>query len=146
MILAGLIRATVASRAVWAFFAFSIFCFIPITIFVCGLLGKCVDCCYDYSLFFWNLKQVVFVFGFAWFFYPWVWIAGTGTGRMSVNTEAILYLVLDLIAKVVVGWIIICMRPICNLCDFNCHEEYCEKVEKSLCHAGFKCEKYDKEY
>lgn len=145
MILSGLIGATIADSYVWFFFAFGILLFLPITFYVLSLRNQCVDCEYDYSLFFWNFRNIVLIFAVGWFFYPWVWVAATATNRLSVNGEAIAYFVLDVITKALFGWFIICMRPICNCCDFDDCEGAHGKIRYSLEQAGYSVQedKYD---
>ena len=53
----------------------------------------------------------------AWFCYPIVWIVSEGTGTLSVDGEVIIYAVLDIIAKALLGFFIITSRSITSFRD-----------------------------
>ena len=53
----------------------------------------------------------------AWFCYPIVWIVSEGTGTLSVDGEVIIYAVLDIIAKALLGFFIITCRGITSFTD-----------------------------
>jgi len=98
MIISGLIGSLICGGEKWAFFGFSILCFIPI-------LGQLCSSTPEFS----HMNRNVFdqarnLIVVTWFFYPIVWILAEGTATISANAEAILYTVLDIIAKSALGW------------------------------------------
>lgn len=98
MIIGGLIGALVCGGEKWAFFGFSILCFIPI-------LGQLSASTPEYKHFNRNVfDQACNLIVVSWFFYPIVWILAEGTSTISANAEAILYTVLDIISKSALGW------------------------------------------
>jgi bacteriorhodopsin len=104
MIIGGLIGALVCGGEKWAFFGFSILCFIPVLGYLCYVRKRFSY--YDSRVF--ELVKNVTVL--AWFFYPVVWILAEGTGVICAQGEAICYTVLDIISKSVFGFVF-CNNP-----------------------------------
>jgi len=101
MIIGGLIGALVCGGEKWAFFGFSILCFIPILWFLCALEAQAKE---GHLRIFRSIMNLTVL---SWFFYPIVWILAEGTGVLCANAEAICYTVLDIISKSVFGAIIV---------------------------------------
>jgi bacteriorhodopsin len=101
MIIGGLIGALVCGGEKWAFFGFSILCFIPILWFLCALEAQVKD---RQTRIFRSIMNLTVL---SWFFYPIVWILAEGTGVLCANAEAICYTVLDIISKTVFGFLIV---------------------------------------
>jgi len=101
MIIGGLIGALVCGGEKWAFFGFSILCFIPILWFLCALEAQAKE---GHLRIFRSIMNLTVL---SWFFYPVVWILAEGTGVLCANAEAICYTVLDIISKSVFGAIIV---------------------------------------
>merc|ERR1719456_1389900 len=99
MIISGLIGALICQNHKWAFFGFSILCFIPLLFFLWNLRDEGVDNR--------TYNQVATITVVTWFFYPIVWIFAEGTDKLCAQGEAICYTVLDIISKSVFGWIIV---------------------------------------
>jgi len=112
MIVAGLIASVVETGHKWFFFAFSMLCFLPVIYYICDLRSRAVDTRFDYALFFWNYNCMANLTAIAWFCYPIVWILAEGTGTLSADGEAIIYTVLDIIAKALLGLLIISSKSI----------------------------------
>merc|ERR1712100_243877 len=112
MIVAGLVASVVEDGFKWFFFAFAILTFIPVIYYICWLRRKVVDSRFDYALFFWNYSTMANLTAIAWFAYPIVWILCEGTSAVSADGEAIIYTVLDLISKALLGMFIISSRSI----------------------------------
>jgi len=130
MIVSGLIGSLVEnsgagfgnSNEKWAFFAFSMLCFIPILYFLCSnngdgkqsLLG---DLCSGLGVFCSNItsnepraktyQRAMNLTVITWIVYPIIWILSEGTQTISVEGENIAYTVLDILAKSVFGWLIV---------------------------------------
>merc|ERR1712216_811681 len=117
MIVAGLIASVVDGGFKWFFFAFAILTFLPVIHYICWLRSKVVDARFDYSLFFWNYSTMANLTAFAWFAYPIVWVLCEGTSVISADGEAIIYTVLDLISKALLGMFIISSRSIYTAID-----------------------------
>lgn len=98
MIIAGLIGSLICGGEKWIFFGFSMLCFIPILFQLCAVNRKFNHMSNQV------LQQAVYLIVISWFFYPIVWILAEGTSTISANAEAILYTVLDIIAKSGLGW------------------------------------------
>jgi bacteriorhodopsin len=117
MIISGLIGALVCSGEKWAFFGFSILCFIPILTSLCqwdraaqllkdgGKVNENLGEFTDARLRRYRTAMNITVI--TWFFYPIVWIFAEGTGKMTAYAEAICYTALDVIAKSVFGFVIV---------------------------------------
>merc|ERR1719321_884900 len=86
MIISGLIGALVCSGEKWAFFGFSILCFIPILTSLCQW-DRAAQLLKDGDKVNENLAE--------------------GTGKMTAYAEAISYTALDIIAKSVFGFVIV---------------------------------------
>merc|ERR1712216_678485 len=114
MIVAGLVASVVEDGFKWFFFAFAILTFIPVIYYICWLRSKVVNVNFDYSLFFWNYATMANLTAFAWFCYPIVWIIAEGTGTISADGEAIVYAVLDIISKALLGMFMLSARSIYN--------------------------------
>merc|ERR1711865_911528 len=112
MIVSGLIASVVCDSAKWFFFGFSILCFIPIIAYICWWKNKVVDAQFDYGFYFWNYGSMANLTTIAWFLYPVVWIMSEGLTVLSADGEAIVYTVLDLISKVLLGMFVISARSI----------------------------------
>merc|ERR1719161_2797204 len=110
--LADLIASVVDGGFKWFFFGFAMLTFLPVIHYICWLRSKVVDARFDYSLFFWNYSTMANLTAFAWFAYPIVWILCEGTSVISADGEAIIYTVLDLISKAVLGMFIINARSV----------------------------------
>lgn len=126
MIIAGLIGALLCDNAKWAFWGFSMLCFLPILWQLCAWdnkdhardepnLGanpspvqkkKFIE---DYFLFhMWSgFKNPMYLTVILWSFYPIVWIFAEGTDQLSANGEAVAYTVLDILAKSLFGFMIV---------------------------------------
>jgi len=129
MIAAGLIGSTVGNGDRWVFFGFSMLNFIPIIYYLCERKNRAIDnrrfrgdgsvvddIMSTEGAF---LPSVYFILGYnnimrltvlAWSLYPIVWILAEGTGTMSANGEAVVYTVLDIIAKAGFGILVCTMR------------------------------------
>merc|ERR1712100_582230 len=129
MIISGLIGSTVGGGDKWAFFGFSVLCYLPVIYYLCERKNRTID-----NRIFDDAGGIVanligdkrafqpfvhFVVGYnnimrltvaAWTLYPVVWILAEGTGTISANGEAVFYTVLDLISKAGFGIIIVTMR------------------------------------
>merc|ERR1712070_265867 len=102
MIVAGLIGALICgNNDKWAFFGFSMLCFLPIIYFICQFSDRLND-----DAFKGVYGQVVALTAFTWIFYPIIWILAEGTGTICAQAEAVCYTVLDIIAKSVFGFIL----------------------------------------
>merc|ERR1719375_2979736 len=112
MIISGLIASVVETSFKWFFFAFAILTFIPVIYYICWLRSKVVNVNFDYSLFFWNYATMANLTAFAWFCYPIVWVLCEGTSVITADAEAIIYTVLDLISKALLGMFIINARSV----------------------------------
>jgi bacteriorhodopsin len=134
MIVAGLVASVVEDGFKWFFFAFAILTFIPVIYYICWLRSKVVDSRFDYALFFWNYSTMANLTAIAWFAYPIVWILCEGTSAVSADGEAIIYTVLDLISKALLGMFIISSRSIHTAVD-NVMD--LEKLAQSLQSGGF---------
>jgi len=104
MVVGGLIGALVCGGEKWAFFGFSILCFIPLLWFLCALEASAQK---NHLRLFKSIMNLTVI---SWFFYPIVWILAEGTGVLCANAEAICYTVLDIISKTVFGFVI-CNHP-----------------------------------
>jgi len=106
MILAGFVGANTCGGLKWAFWGFAFICFVSILGFL-----------------FWNLrlvrrrkllhyqrapifKKLFLVISFFWTLYPIAWVLADGTESLCVNVEVIVYLVLDIITKVLFGYLV----------------------------------------
>merc|ERR1711990_525323 len=58
--------------------------------------------------------QISMLTAISWSAYPIVWILAEGTGRISPDTEAIMYTTLDILAKSVFGFLIVSARDACD--------------------------------
>jgi len=101
MVIGGLIGALVCGGEKWAFFGFSILCFIPLLWFLCALESSAKA---NHLRLFRSIMNLTVL---SWFFYPIVWILAEGTGVLCANAEAICYTVLDIISKTVFGFLIV---------------------------------------
>jgi len=103
MIVAGLIGSLVCgSNDKWAFFAFSMLCFIPVMYFICSFRETLKN-----DQFKGVYDQVVSITVCTWIVYPIIWILAEGTGTICAQAEAICYTVLDIIAKSLFGFILV---------------------------------------
>merc|ERR1712028_257585 len=91
--------SVVCDSAKWFFFGFSILCFIPIIAYICWWKNKVVDAQFDYGFYFWNYGSMANLTTI-------VWIMSEGLTVLSADGEAIVYTVLDLISKCVLGMVI----------------------------------------
>jgi len=102
MILAGLVGAVNEhGQDKWAFFAFSMLAFIGI---VLALRSMKVFASSDLEIVFTRARNLTLA---TWMGYPVIWILAEGTGTISVFAESVAYTVLDVIAKTVIGWLIV---------------------------------------
>jgi len=125
MIVAGLIGSTVSGSERWIYFGFGCLALIPVLYYLCKLRSQKIDNRpYDpstgmikvsgtdpkvhlpYIWFFHCYDRLAVLTTFLWFLYPIVWACAEGTGRLSVDGEAIVYAVLDVLAKALFGWLI----------------------------------------
>lgn len=109
MIVAGLIGANMNEGAKheeykWAFFALGMMFYMPIVHFLIfdlsGARGKSASLARSVGC--WTLVL--------WSAYPLVWMIAEGTGTISCDTEAIVYTILDILAKSVFGFMIVSAR------------------------------------
>merc|ERR1711865_1199306 len=134
MIASGLIGSTVGGGDRWAFFAFSMLCFLPVLYYLCNLKNWVIDnrmftgtgavmdaalaitqiengnlgAAFRPALFFFGTYDSIMPLPFlAWSMYPIVWILAEGTGTLSANAEAILYTILDIVSKACFGIIVV---------------------------------------
>lgn len=122
MIVGGLIAGTIDDNSKWAFFAFSMLTFLPVVGYIVKLRSRRVDNqlyangvvstdptvgkLLPYVLFFPTYVTLSNLTVVAWCGYPIVWILAEGTGSISVDIEAVIYTVLDVISKAAFGFII----------------------------------------
>merc|ERR1719157_142854 len=100
MIIAGLIGALVSGSDKWAFFGFSMLCFLPILSLLCNFRDQAN--CLNANVY----AQASGITIVTWFFYPVVWVLAEGTNSICASAEAYSYTVLDIIAKSVFGYVI----------------------------------------
>jgi bacteriorhodopsin len=124
MIVSGLIGSLVEDSSnggdKWAFFGFSMLCFIPVIYLLCCLAGD------GKPLQFGNIwanfctskrsgmgprerayNRAMNITVVSWIVYPIIWILAEGTGTISVEGENIAYTVLDIISKSIFGWVLV---------------------------------------
>jgi len=106
MIAAGLIGSLLCGSEKWAFWGFSVLCFIPILVQLCGWDTEPAGTAGNEAGRA-KYKRAMNITVVTWFFYPIVWIFAEGNGTLSANGEAIAYTVLDIIAKSVFGFVCI---------------------------------------
>jgi len=113
MIASGLIGGLITGTERWAFFGFSIACFLPIIYFLCYLDG---DGSGGFCGFLNNTagnrrkqtyRRAMNLTVLSWIGYPIIWAVAEGGQNLSATGEAIAYTVLDIISKSVFGWIIV---------------------------------------
>merc|ERR1711924_525350 len=85
--------------------------FMDVLMIVAGLIASVVDGGFKW-LFFGNYSTMANLTAFAWFAYPIVWVLCEGTSVISADGEAIIYTVLDLISKALLGMFIINARSV----------------------------------
>merc|ERR1711865_303047 len=134
MIASGLIGSTVGGGERWAFFGFSMLCFLPVIYYLCNVKNFVIDnrlfdgagavanaeialaqavngnlgAAFRPALFFFGTYDSIMPLPFlAWSMYPIVWILAEGTGTLSANAEAVLYTILDIISKSGFGILIV---------------------------------------
>jgi len=130
MIVSGLIGSLVEDSGAglgetnekWAFFGFSMLCFIPVIYFLCANSGdgKATlfgDMCNDLLGFCHSnfgsdhraraYQRAMNLTVVTWMVYPIIWILSEGTETISVEGENIAYTVLDILSKSVFGWILV---------------------------------------
>jgi len=100
MIIAGLIGALVSGSDKWAFFGFSMLCFLPILSLLCNFRDQANGL--NANVY----AQASGITIVTWFFYPVVWVLAEGTNSICASAEAYSYTVLDIIAKSVFGYVI----------------------------------------
>jgi len=101
MIVAGLIGSLVCGSNKWAFFGFSMLCFIPVMYYICQFKDQLKND--DFKRSYENAVNLTIL---VWCGYPIVWILSEGTGTICAQAEAICYTVLDIIAKSGLGLIL----------------------------------------
>jgi len=105
MIVAGLIGGIMGPEYRWIFWAFGMFCFVPI---IYMLLQTFKDQMQDL-----NLKRkdtygkMMSITVITWIAYPVVWALGEGAGMLEQTIEVLLYVILDVIAKTVFSFILL---------------------------------------
>merc|ERR1711865_58351 len=134
MIASGLIGSTVGGGERWAFFGFSMLCFLPVIYYLCNVKNFVIDnrlfdgagavanaeialaqavngnlgAAFRPSLFFMGTyDSIMRLTVLAWSMYPIVWILAEGTGTLSANAEAVIYTILDVISKSGFGILIV---------------------------------------
>jgi bacteriorhodopsin len=107
MIVAGLIGSLVCGNNKWAFFGFSMLCFLPVMYYICAFKDSLKN-----DLFASSYNQAVAITFCTWIIYPVVWILAEGTGTICAQAEAICYTVLDIIAKSVFGFVLCSARAL----------------------------------
>jgi bacteriorhodopsin len=127
MIVSGLIASTISGGAKWLFFAISLLAFLPIIHFIQDhhknlrldnrtrhpkfghvVANTTADAVYlPYIWWVANNERIANLTAVVWSLYPIVWILAEGTGKLSVSGEAILYAILDVIAKGLFGWFVV---------------------------------------
>jgi len=113
MIASGLIGGLMSGTERWAFFGFSIACFLPIIYFLCWLDGEGTgNLCGILSNTVTDRRKNTYrramnLTVISWIGYPVIWAVAEGGQNLSANGEAIAYTVLDIISKSVFGWIIV---------------------------------------
>merc|ERR1712224_216189 len=112
MIVAGLIGGVMGPEYRWIFWAFGMFCFVPI---IYMLLQTFKDQMQDL-----NLKRkdtygkMMSITVITWIAYPVVWALGEGAGMLEQTIEVLLYVILDVIAKTVFSFILLeCGTVVC---------------------------------
>lgn len=121
MIIAGYIGSNICGPLKWAFWGFGVLCFIPLLHFLCSLNRGTDACCRGFlgrftspmdapftaqirrRAHYYNLLTLLLVL--SWMFYPLVWLAASGTRALSADGEALAYLGLDFVSKIVFGYI-----------------------------------------
>jgi bacteriorhodopsin len=108
MIIAGLIGAFVEGDEKYAFFGFGMLMFAPIIYYLlvdlkesAKGLGKDAEGVYN---------KISMLTAITWACYPVVWLFAEGSNKLSADTEAYAYTILDILAKSVFGFIIISGR------------------------------------
>ena len=91
----------------WTLFVFGFICFIPIIIALCGGLSRQASKAPS------DVKKVLtrlcYITAVTWIFYPVVWIICEGLNVVNLDTEVIIYAILDVISKCGFGFIL-CMQ------------------------------------
>lgn len=102
MVVAGLIGSLTCGSDKWAFFIFSMLCFVP----VMGFLYYLRDFVRD-AIFKKPYLQAVCLTTAVWMIYPIIWVLSEGTGTLCATSEAICYTILDVIAKSCFGLLLV---------------------------------------
>jgi bacteriorhodopsin len=138
MILSGLIGATIDGGEKWVFFGVAMLFFLPVIYYLLVLYSQILDNrVYDffgewlvadgsmptkgktgltrgvllpYLFYFPNYRTLAALTIVLWFLYPVMWILTEGTSVLSSDFEAIGYTVIDVLAKVVFGFVIVQSR------------------------------------
>merc|ERR1711904_304007 len=109
MIMGGLIGGVMGPEYRWIFWAFGMFCFVPI---IYMLLQTFKDQMQDL-----NLKRkdtygkMMSITVITWIAYPVVWALGEGAGMLEQTIEVLLYVILDVIAKAVFSFVLLQAHP-----------------------------------
>jgi len=108
MILAGLIGGLLNGPQKWAFFAFGMLVFLPVLYFLLNLgsTPPVVEGSTNSQPLENALRLARNLTVLTWLGYPVIWILAEGTGYISVESEAVAYMILDILAKSVFGFVI----------------------------------------
>jgi len=110
MIVAGLIGSFFEGQEKWYFWGFGMLMFIPIVYYLLVTLKE--TAAYN-SQPQWKRDlygKISILTAVAWSCYPVVWFFAEGSNKLSADTEAVAYTILDIISKSVFGFLIVSAR------------------------------------
>jgi len=108
MIVSGLMASFMEGQEKYYFWAFGMMVFMPIIYYLSQL--KSSKTCTDRPAIGDMYNKIANLTILTWCCYPIVWLMAEGQGKISADTEALCYTVLDVLAKSVFGFIIIRAR------------------------------------
>ena len=112
MIVSGLIGAFIEGSEKWFFWFFGMCMFMPILhALFAGLKGSAANKSAACQKVFGQISMLTAI---SWSAYPIVWALAEGSGSITPDEEAILYTILDIIAKSVFGFLIVSARDAVN--------------------------------
>jgi bacteriorhodopsin len=110
MIVAGLIGAFFEGQEKWAFWGFGMLMFVPIVYYLLVTLkeGAAWDAQPEWKKSLYN--KISMLTAVSWACYPVVWMFAEGSNKLSADTEAVAYTILDILSKSVFGFLIVSAR------------------------------------
>jgi len=136
MIVAGLIGSFFEGQEKWAFWGFGMLMFIPIVYYLLVTLKE--TSAYNQQPQ-WKRDlygKISMLTAVAWSCYPVVWMFAEGSNKLSADTEAVAYTILDILSKSVFGFLIVSAREQTDANDASSNTAVLANANASKSAAG----------